>query len=475
MSAATWLLVSVLSGQAPVNDPAFKQVSDLFQKAADAQNKGELAQSNAFFTQALAVQPLPPALKSLPAMLHMGMACNHVKMGALDKGLASIQRAVDAGYAEVDEVTQDPCLEPLGHHPGFKAVVAHVRRNAERARVYQVLEWHSTDVGWAGLHRFEDMDGPTLTLLRERYHLDAVVAGAADEREVQSRLLAWVHNRWAHAGLHEPSRHDALTILAEVDAGKRFRCVEYSVVLASVMQAMGYPARVLSLRRDGMSFGLGKGHVVSEVWSNPLHKWLVMDGQNHGTWEVDGTPLNADEIRTAWHEHNPRLRFHLGATTWRHSSDEAEMGKAWGVYFAHFSVPRNNTYPPGPPDTLDLLAPFELPELLFQGRAVEGRASTRDRTRVYPPMNAVHVELMAPPQGAPGTLEVRLSHSAPWFDHYVITRNGTAGNLSASSTTWELQPGDNTLAVQTVNHMGVMGTPSRVVLRYHPPAPAQNP
>ena len=44
------------------------------------------------------------------------------------------------------------------------------------------------------------------------------------------RLLHWVHMRWQHDGLNEPTRRDALTILREARDGKNFRCVEYAIV-----------------------------------------------------------------------------------------------------------------------------------------------------------------------------------------------------------------------------------------------------
>ena len=72
-------------------------------------------------------------------------------------------------------------------------------------------------------------------------------------------------------------------VLADVDQGKRFRCVEYSVVLAEVFQAMGYPARIVALKKDGMSYGVGKGHVITEAWNDELGKWIAFDGQNNAT------------------------------------------------------------------------------------------------------------------------------------------------------------------------------------------------
>jgi hypothetical protein len=103
---------------------------------------------------------------------------------------------------------------------------------------------------------------------------------------------------------------------------------------------MGFPARRIGLRRDGVSYGAGKGHVVSEVWNNELGKWILLDGQNNATWRDGDQVLDAAEVaRAVPGGHGrpvahgpPRLVVDQG---WKPSDQRAE----WVVYFHHLSYP----------------------------------------------------------------------------------------------------------------------------------------
>jgi len=126
--------------------------------------------------------------------------------------------------------------------------------------------------GKAGAH----VDGPmtwrwrgaadgALGLLRHRYNLSSLVSGKKAGLPRLTVLRDWVHRRWQHHSTNRPQRMDALSILANAERGERFRCVEYSIVLAQVYRAMGYCARLIRLQ--------GKGaHVATEVYAPTLGK-----------------------------------------------------------------------------------------------------------------------------------------------------------------------------------------------------------
>ncbi|CAA9580427.1 MAG: hypothetical protein AVDCRST_MAG86-2717 [uncultured Truepera sp.] len=92
---------------------------------------------------------------------------------------------------------------------------------------------------------FAPTDAPELHELRERYGLEALVKDSENDLEKVRRLCAWVHLRWQHDGLNEPSSPDPLTILEEAAQGKSFRCVEYGIVVAACTAGLGLPSRVL--------------------------------------------------------------------------------------------------------------------------------------------------------------------------------------------------------------------------------------
>lgn len=139
-----------------------------------------------------------------------------------------------------------------------------------------------------------------LAQLRQQYNLDAVVQGAPNDTERALRLLHWVHQQWQHNGNNEPSKNDALTILAEAKQGKQFRCVEYGIVATSCLNAYGLTSRVLGLKtKDVETTPSGAGHVLLETWLPDRQKWAILDGQWDALPVLRGTPLNAVEFQQA--------------------------------------------------------------------------------------------------------------------------------------------------------------------------------
>lgn len=139
-----------------------------------------------------------------------------------------------------------------------------------------------------------------LTTLRQQYNLDEIVAGAANDTEKALRMVNWVHKQWQHNGMNEPSRNDALTILAEVKEGKQFRCVEYGIVTAAALNAINLPARTLGLKtKEVETTEFGAGHVLLEVYLPDLQKWVMLDGQFDVMPVLNNVPLNAVEFQQA--------------------------------------------------------------------------------------------------------------------------------------------------------------------------------
>ena len=146
----------------------------------------------------------------------------------------------------------------------------------------------------------DDPHRPELVRLRNLYKLDDLVAGSLDRYEELRRLLAWVHALWEHDGNHRPTRPDPLTIPEEASQGARFRCVEYSIVMAAAATAIGMPARVISLRTgDAETCAHAGAHVVAEVWLEQFGKWVFSDGQFAAIPELQRGSLSAVEFKEA--------------------------------------------------------------------------------------------------------------------------------------------------------------------------------
>jgi hypothetical protein len=148
-----------------------------------------------------------------------------------------------------------------------------------------------------------DYNDSYLKELREKYRLKELVSNANGTLSVIEKITNWVHHLWEHDGENEPSNPDPLSILEEVSKGKRFRCVEYSIVLTGCLNALGIYSRKLALKtKDCETREIGAGHVVAECFVPELNKWIMVDPQVNAIVFANGIPLNAVELAEAIHD-----------------------------------------------------------------------------------------------------------------------------------------------------------------------------
>jgi len=176
-----------------------------------------------------------------------------------------------------------------------------------------------------------------LIKLRNKYKLDELTKDATSNIDKALIILNWVSSRWEHNGIQKPEKNDGLSILDEAEKGKRFRCVEYGIVLSSCLNAIGLPSRVLYLKtKDSEKNIVGAGHVVSEAYMPDLKKWVFLDGQINYIPFFNNKPLNAIEYQKAIYSNldNIELRSKSGTM----SKALAKKRKKWvGKYLFYFS------------------------------------------------------------------------------------------------------------------------------------------
>lgn len=245
-----------------------------------------------------------------PTVLY-NIACVHARLGDKRQAIASLQEAVAAGYHDYGNVRSDTDFDSLRSESSFVALAAALREKFGP----KPLGWdHEAPAAPFDL-RFDAPELPQLVELRREFDLDPVVAGAKDDYERLQRLTAWASRRWTH-GPGRPSHDDPLTILREAKQGKRFLCVHYSMVLAAAARAYGMPARVLGLMPADVGTN-DNDHVAVEVWVARWKKWVLADGQFGTIATLDGTPLNAAELRNAVAVESRALACSVGAAACR--------------------------------------------------------------------------------------------------------------------------------------------------------------
>ena len=116
-----------------------------------------------------------------------------------------------------------------------------------------------------------------LERLASDWKLELVTAGARTDQERVILLCYYVSGLWTHSPSNIPAKNDPQSILSDVQNGARYRCVEYSIVLASFCEAIGLCARVvrLSVSPDPGA----ECHAVAEVFLDDEGRWIMADGQ----------------------------------------------------------------------------------------------------------------------------------------------------------------------------------------------------
>lgn len=268
-------------------------------------------------------------------------------------GWHELVRAVDAGFRQPEVL---PLEEVFGAHAGWTELLGRMQEPAPLDR-WTLAAWPTIDYGPPLV--LETIYPEKAPRLREA--LPRPMASAWDSAV---QLLEWTTTHWDHANDHVDDG-DALDVLDGVASGRRFACVEYSIVLSQALNAIGIPARRLNLRSRDSQVGFGRGHVVSEAWIDDLSKWVLLDGQNGAWWGTPSQPLGYAELHEAFaaglarpnmvgtaREHTPEDQDEW----WRYFDSTISSGVSWArPYVATFqgepaaarllAAPGANVYP----------------------------------------------------------------------------------------------------------------------------------
>lgn len=151
---------------------------------------------------------------------------------------------------------------------------------------------------------YPDLDSPVFSELRELANIR--LQPEASEVQKAKTIIGYAHGLFGHDSDNEPSAFEPVTIIKEAQAGKSFRCVEYSLLATALLWAYGIPARMVGLKTSDVdSRAYGAGHVVLEFWSNELNKWIMSDVQAGVMPIYDDKLLSAFELRNLIYEDTP--------------------------------------------------------------------------------------------------------------------------------------------------------------------------
>lgn len=379
--------------------------------------------------------------------------------------------------------TSDPTMTPVLQAVELQADVQ--PRQAAWLGDLRLLDSHNEQILYTSMpFEYEKFDEPQLVELRRQYKLDDVVAGGKTELEKIIRLRNWVSAQWPYTPpLREYPAWDAREILGL----RQGFCVQYAVVNMQCALSLGFQARFVfgnfpNVRIAGEATC---GHEVTEVWSNDLCKWVVMDANldecfvSRRTGKLaDMLELHEDQLETYF----PRGFDERGAVfdkarpsermlLWKGAESAPRPEKPipelkWGYVIW---MPRNNFFA------------HRFPEPLKQGLTWSwtgywnwedartprqwrfGRYTGR-RSDINWTINQVRWAATAAEQ--PGTIRISLGTVTPDFDTFLLSSDGAEWGSTPARLNWRLHAGKNRIEMRVRNRAGVVGPKSWIEVNY---------
>lgn len=332
--------------------------------------------------------------------------------------------------------------------------------------------------------------------LRERFELDAVVAGAATEFEAQLRLMNWSYRiplgnldpyAWRYHDLPQLERDPAgaIRLLGPYEGARRHgHCLYCNLALVAALLSFGYPARWVNISTKHTY-----GHEVTEVWSNDFGKWVHLDAtRDYYLFDIDtGVPLSLTEIAA-----------HVGRVvpepvTWERpiQAQVARVDPAAAGLGCRQAGHGHDILVEGGMDLLQMIGHLQMPmrnDFASRPQPVPWRVSSNwgssefvtwhserfppkleyDRTtgRVQdwePVLNEARVQLIE--TASPGQVRVEVETVTPWLEGFEASCDGAPWERrSEPAWVWDLHEGVNQLRVRVCNRFGVRGATSEVTV-----------
>ncbi len=204
------------------------------------------------------------------------IACAYSQADISDSAVAYLDKSVEAGFSDFTNASADPDLFNIRNDARFKKILASIREKGDYDYILKKYGAYEKSSNPAPRFTYQSPDSKGLVNLRTKYNLDSV-AGNGNEISRFINLMKWVHNSVKHdGGSTNPiiKTADALIqVCKKTDRG--VNCRMMATILNEVYLSMGYKSRFITCMPKGEKFD--DCHVINEVYSNTLKKWLWMD------------------------------------------------------------------------------------------------------------------------------------------------------------------------------------------------------
>ena len=276
---------------------------------------------------------------------------------------------------------------------------------------------------------------PVLEKLRRDERLDAVVAPGRTEFEKQLLLMEWANRQIQYGDPVELGKvRDPLELLSLSRKGRVLYCECFASLYIAAAASLGWVCRPVDIPT----------HSFTEIWSNTMRRWVMMDPTGHFYAEKNGVPLNVYEIRKDWFENGGKnLVFKRGRERY------VGGGRGFAPYTVLYYTLKREWLGNRPADGM-----MATVDQWSRGRSVKPELVLKDPANdPYFPVN--QASLTVEPAGS--GLKVFARTFTPNFKTFRVRKDEGPWTDSPASFAWTLHEGTNLLEVASVNLFGVAG------------------
>lgn len=276
------------------------------------------------------------AIVEQKSMCLYDLACLYALTGHKKKALQELEKSVNLGYKNYNNMLYDNDFLSLRNDKKFQALLAVVKERQPISVLRKSAPYAKDATRKDSLFFYQPKESNNLRLVREYFKLDSV-AGQGDELSQIINLLHFAHDNIRHDGGNRA--------IAEMDAidlynyykttGKGVNCRQLAISLCEMYLSLGIPARyVTCMPADSLDY---ECHVINTVWSNQLKKWLYID-PTMDAWVTDenGTMLSIAEVRERLINDLPLVLCETA--NWNHESQQTKE------YYLDYYMAKNLYY-----------------------------------------------------------------------------------------------------------------------------------
>lgn len=230
------------------------------------------------------------------------MACIYSLNNSKKEAINYLSKTILAGkgYYDYRTLLTDPDLTNIRNELKFKSLMAEMKELGDYLYLLRKASSYNTQESQV-LPKFtyQSKDIPELVTLNKTFKLDSI-AGAGSEVSKILNLLHWIHNLIPHDGINDnPKIKNALSMINVCKNENRgLNCRGLAVVLNECYLSMGFKSRYVTCYPKD-SLGIDSDvHVINEVFSTELKKWIWIDPTNNAyVMNEKGELLSIEEVR----------------------------------------------------------------------------------------------------------------------------------------------------------------------------------